>query len=257
MKPKTAIEPNAALYHAHEFAELAGVTVRALHHYDRLGLLKPAHRSEAGYRLYSRKDMARLEQIVVLKFIGLSLRDIGDVLLQDTSALPQTLRHQQEVLTAKRRQLDKAISVIAKASKAIGRGDESDWRILATIIKEISMQNDKTWMGQYFSESAKAKIRERQTMWSPELQEQTDKKWKELFYDVQNSLNEDPGSDRAQALAARWQGLIDEFTGGDQEIQQGLNRLYSDRGNWPRDWKSPVPSEVHQFIQKAMKARKS
>ncbi|MGA7130436.1 MAG: MerR family transcriptional regulator [Chthoniobacterales bacterium] len=56
------------LYPPHEFAALAGVTVRALHHYDRLALLKPVRRTEAGYRLYSERDLARLEQIVLLKF---------------------------------------------------------------------------------------------------------------------------------------------------------------------------------------------
>jgi DNA-binding transcriptional MerR regulator len=257
MKPSPTTEPKSALYHAHEFAELAGVTVRALHHYDRLGLLKPAHRSEAGYRLYSRKDLARLEQIVVLKFLGLSLREIGEVLQQATAALPQTLRHQQEVLTEKRRQLDKAISVIAKASQSIGCGDESDWRVLATIIKEISMQRDKAWMGRYFSDAARIKIEERKALWSPELQQQIDQKWKELFADVEASLHEDPTSEKAQSLASRWQGLVNEFTGGDPEIQEGLNALYSDRTNWPKDWKAPTSPQVHAFIMKAMKARKN
>ena len=50
-----------------EVAALAGVTVRALHHYDRLGLLKPARRTAAGYRVYSESDFARLQQIVTLK----------------------------------------------------------------------------------------------------------------------------------------------------------------------------------------------
>jgi DNA-binding transcriptional MerR regulator len=257
MKPSTRTESNVAFYQAHEFAELAGVTVRALHHYDRLGLLKPTHRSEAGYRLYSRKDLARLEQIVVLKFLGLSLREIDEVLRQETAALPQTLRRQQQVLTEKRRQLDKAITVIAKASESIGQGDESDWRVLATIIKEISMQRDKAWMGQYFSDAAKAKIEERKVLWSPEFQQQIDQKWKQLFADVEGSLNEDPAGEKAQALAARWQGLVNEFTGGDPEIQKGLNALYSDRGNWPKDWKSPSTPEVQAFIMKAMKARKN
>ena len=51
------------LYHVREFAQLAGVTVRALHHYDRLGLLRPS-RTETGYRLYYLRDLERLEQIV-------------------------------------------------------------------------------------------------------------------------------------------------------------------------------------------------
>ena len=62
-------------YRAREFARLAGVTVRALHHYDRLGLLKP-QRTQAGYRVYSEEDLKALEQIVALKFIGLPLKKI-------------------------------------------------------------------------------------------------------------------------------------------------------------------------------------
>jgi hypothetical protein len=62
-------------YKVHEFAELAGVTVKALHHYDRLGLLTP-RRTEAGYRVYTERDLERLEQIVALKFLGLPLRQI-------------------------------------------------------------------------------------------------------------------------------------------------------------------------------------
>ena len=72
MKPGTT-----KLYHAREFAELAGVTVRTLHYYDRLGLLQPSYRSDAQYRLYSQRDLAQLEQIVVLKFLGLPLKSIG------------------------------------------------------------------------------------------------------------------------------------------------------------------------------------
>ena len=57
-------------YQPHEFAKRAGVTIRALHHYDRLGLLKPSGRTAAGYRRYTDRDLVRLEQVVALKFIG-------------------------------------------------------------------------------------------------------------------------------------------------------------------------------------------
>ena len=64
---------------AREFADLAGVTVRTLHHYDRLGLLK-ARRSDTGYRLYSERDLERLEQVVALKFLGVPLKQIKALL---------------------------------------------------------------------------------------------------------------------------------------------------------------------------------
>jgi MerR family transcriptional regulator, thiopeptide resistance regulator len=68
-----------AWYQARDFAKLAGVTVRTLHHYDRLGLLKPRKRSSAGYRLYQPEDLERVEQIVALKFLGLPLAEIRRV----------------------------------------------------------------------------------------------------------------------------------------------------------------------------------
>jgi len=63
-------------YRVHEFAELTGVSVRALHHYDRLGLLKP-RRAASRYRIYVADDVAVLEQIVALKFIGVPLTSNG------------------------------------------------------------------------------------------------------------------------------------------------------------------------------------
>jgi DNA-binding transcriptional MerR regulator len=59
-----------------EFAKLAGVTVWALHHYDRLGLLSPAHRSEHGYRLYCHDDLGRRERVLALRLFGLKRRGL-------------------------------------------------------------------------------------------------------------------------------------------------------------------------------------
>ena len=90
-------------YRPHEFARRAGVTVRTLHHYDRLGLLCPSGRGEAGHRLYTDRDLLRLEQILVLKLIGLSLKDARSLLERDNrTALPDVLARQQRVLAIKR-----------------------------------------------------------------------------------------------------------------------------------------------------------
>lgn len=102
------------LYKVQEFAELAGVSVRALHHYDRLGLLRP-RRSDTGYRLYRLCDLERLEQIVALKFLGIPLKQIGTLLDRGPLTLPDALRLQRRVLEEKRRLLDSAILAIGEA----------------------------------------------------------------------------------------------------------------------------------------------
>ncbi|MGO9884347.1 MAG: MerR family transcriptional regulator [Solirubrobacteraceae bacterium] len=63
-----------------EVSELAGVTVRTLHHYDEIGLLRPSGRSDAGYRLYAREDLERLQEILVWRQLGFSLQEIGALL---------------------------------------------------------------------------------------------------------------------------------------------------------------------------------
>ena len=82
-------------YKVQEFAAQAGVTVKALHHYDRLGLLRPG-RTAAGYRVYQEADLQTLEQIIALKFLGIPLKDIGTVLERPALRWRDTLRVQRQ-----------------------------------------------------------------------------------------------------------------------------------------------------------------
>ncbi|HEV2984058.1 MAG TPA: MerR family transcriptional regulator [Vicinamibacterales bacterium] len=247
----------ASVYQANEFAELAGVTVRALHHYDRLGLLKPSGRTNSGYRLYTDRDLVRLEQIVVLKFLGLPLKQIR-TLLDRHVALAETLRRQQNVLADKRRQLDAAIHAIRQAEQSLGSRREPDWELFKRIIREVEMQNDTEWGKKYYSPEAQAKIDERKALWSPELQEKVTNEWKALLADVEAALSETPASPKAQALAARWKKLVDGFTGGDPEVQKGLNKMWADKANWPAGpaRQFTIKPETQAFIAAAMKAAK-
>jgi len=244
------------LYRVQEFAKLAGVTVRALHHYDRLGLLKPSGRSDAGYRLYRDCDLARLEQIVVLKFLGLPLRQIARLLTRE-SPLVETLRRQQTVLFEKRRQLDAAIDAIKQAERSVSTSREPDWTLFTRIVREIEMQNNTEWSKKYYSPEAQAKVEARKHLWSPELQERVTKQWNELLTDVEAALGEDPASPKAQALAARWRTLLEGFTGSDPEIQKSLNRMWADKENWPTQERErfTIKPEIQDFIIKAMQAK--
>src|SRR5437667_476252 len=143
-----------ALYQAHEFAGLAGVTIRTLHHYDRLGLLKPSRRTDAGYRLYRENDLVRLEQIIVLKFLGLPLKGIKELLDRKALDLPRVLQLQRRALEEKRRQLDVAIQAIGEAEQWLSSGRKPDGEIFKKVIKVIEMQNDSDWMMCYYGDAA-------------------------------------------------------------------------------------------------------
>ncbi len=79
--------------------------------------------------------------------------------------------------------------------------------------------------------------------------EQGQNNWAQLIKEVEAAVRdgEDPASEKAQSLAARWSNLIQQFTGGDPEISAGFKKLYADQSNWPQ-FQKPYSDEVEAFI---------
>ena len=101
------------MYHIKEAAHLSGVSVKTLHHYDKLGLLVPL-KSENGYRTYSQDDLERLQIILYYKYLGFSLEKIAELLKEErTDLLPHLIR-QLDYLTRERQHLDTLISTLQK-----------------------------------------------------------------------------------------------------------------------------------------------
>jgi len=240
------------LYHVHEFAQLAGVTVKALHHYDRLGLLRP-RRNQTGYRLYAASDLERLEQIIALKFLGLSLREIRSVLDRSDLELRNALRLQIKALEEKQALLSRAIHVIRAAEQAIEPRKSAAPELLRRIIEVIDMQDSLEGMKKYFSEEAWAKQRARYEQGpSPE--------WRVLYREAGELLAEDPASGRALALARRWLERLEADIAGDPAILIGKTLAWEDRERWPAVLKREITEynleEVYRFIGKAVLAHR-
>jgi DNA-binding transcriptional MerR regulator len=249
-------------YRVQAFANLAGVTVRTLHHYDRLALLRPK-RTGSGYRVYAMTDLERLERIVALKFLGLPLRQIKRVLDRDGRSLPEVLRAQRRALEEKRRRLDQAIGAIADAEKTIEPGKPADAAVIKRIIEVIEMQDNTEAMKKYHTDEAWAELTRRREQMTPEQHaaaEDGTRRWQALFKDVEAALAEDPASPTAQALVDRWHGLVNEFTQGNKQIEAGIGRAWNDRGNWTSSMKKisePFGDQrIWDFIRRASAVRK-
>lgn len=222
------------------FAKLAGVTVRTLHHYDRLGVLSPAGRSDAGYRLYTHDDLGRLERILVLRYLGLSLREIADLLAarggDEHDSLLLTLERQARVLRERRANLDRVLRAVDGALvQAKGADETPEWVLYQSILKEINMNEQQQWTDKYYNDEAKAVIGEQAKQWDHSQQAAVTAKWQAIYAEVQSALDRgvEPTSKEGQAIAARWMASISEFTGGNARVLEGLNKMYADRSNWP------------------------
>jgi DNA-binding transcriptional MerR regulator len=236
------------LYRIHEFAELAGVTIKTLHHYDRLGLLK-ARRSESGYRMYAERELERLEQIIALKFLGVPLKQIKGVLDRAALELPDALRLQRKALEEKQALLSCAIRAIRAAEEALVPGKPADPAILKRIIEVIDMQNEIAVMKKYYSTDEAWEKRRRY------YEEGPSEEWQELYRDIRAALGEDPAGETAQALADRWLKLSVRAWSGDPEVQTDSMTAWMDRGHWPPAMKRRIADfrleEVTEFIKQA------
>ncbi|HKA69780.1 MAG TPA: MerR family transcriptional regulator [Actinomycetes bacterium] len=105
-------------YPVGKVAELAGVTVRTLHHYDEIGLLSPSERSASGYRRYEDTDLERLQQILYYRELGFALEEIAGIIDDPRSDAAVHLRRQHELLTARIKRLEQMLTAIEFAMEA-------------------------------------------------------------------------------------------------------------------------------------------
>ncbi len=123
-----------------EFAKRSGVTVKTLLHYDKIGLLQPTLKTEAGYRIYCDEDFIRLQQITTLKFIGLSLEEIKQLINENGQSIENIINVQTRALEEKRNHIESVITALNKAKRQIQNNSFLDVQQLIDIIKITNME---------------------------------------------------------------------------------------------------------------------
>lgn len=200
-----------------DLARRCGLTVRTLHHYDAIGLLTPSARSDAGYRLYHRGDIARLHQIQALQRFELSLADIGTILASPGSHLATIVDRQIRRLDEQIVEGQKLRARLSRLQDQLTRGEEpeiADW--LTTL--EMMTMYDK-----YFSAQELQRF--------PLLngnEQSVAAEWGELVKSVGEAMAagipaENPN---AQALAKRWMAMLVRDTNGDPRLLAKLNAMH-------------------------------
>ena len=234
-----------------DLAREAGITVRTLHHYDKIGLLRPTSGRKSGHRRYNLKDVERLQKIVSLKSFGLSLDEIARSLNEGSFDLLETLTAHEAALSATIENSKKAHAklrlLIDKLASHGGLGVDE----ILQFVKEV------TAMDQHFTPEQLAKLRERSAKYSEKVKE-VERAWPELFIKFEEAMKANlPITDlKVQVLAAEAQHYIDLFTGGDREIEANLDKAYqANQQSALNVWK--VSKEVFEYADLARKNLKS
>jgi len=242
-----------------ELARRTGLTVRTLHHYDEIGLLRPARRSVtvsgAGYRLYGAAEVERLTRIVLLKRLGLSLDEIRSGLDEPALSLARTLELQivrlKEEIDGSTRLLRRLEALAARLGGAGGTSSEERAEDLMETLERIAMYE------KHFTPEQLRQLEDRAAAVGAERIAEVEAEWPRLIAEVRAAMARgvDPASEEAAGLAARWMGLVAEFTGGDLGLARSVGKLYKEEPAMRR--KTGLDSEIMGWIQRADAARRA
>ena len=132
------------MYSSGEFAEKAHVTLRTIRYYDKMNLLKPSMHTEAGARLYSDQDFAKLQQILLFKYLGFSLEEIREMTLAsaDPHFLNESLKIQKRLLQERQEELQSMILAVDRTSEALEQKHEIDWEQMMNLIHLTDMETE-------------------------------------------------------------------------------------------------------------------
>ncbi len=225
-----------------ELAKRSGLTVRALHHYDSIGLLSPSARTDAGYRLYNRADIARLHQIQAMRRFGVALADIGTFLANPGSRLPAIVDQQIAALTRQIEQAGALRDQLTRLKRQLAADEEpelADW--LTTL--ELMTMYDK-----YFTKDQRERI--------PFFNGSADTiaEWAAIVARMQafKDAGTAPESPAVQETARHWMIMLERDTGGDP---QQLARIHAMQDNEPTARaQNAITPELGDYVQQSFSA---
>ncbi len=229
-------------------AKRVGVSIRTLRYYDEIGLLAPARHTTAGYRLYGAGDVARLQQIRSLRQLGFSLDEI-QAFLRDPAYSPlHTIElHLERVRAQTRalRHLEDRLDALAAHFRTMEAPTSEEF---------LRVMESMTMVEKYYTPEQLDVLAKRAENLGNAGMRQAEADWVTLRAQVKAEMEAgtDPADPKVQALAAKWQSLIDAFTGGDPGIRANLQKVWENEPNI-HGIDSAAERAAMEYIGKALK----
>lgn len=210
-----------------ELANLVGISVRTLHHYDEINLLNPSKISEADYRLYSEANLDRLQQILFFKELDFPLKKIKQILDDPSFNKQEALQLHKKMLMDKKNRIDQMIQTINQTTKHL-KG-------------EINMTNEEKFIGfdfnknEYEQEAREKwgdetveKANSRINSWTTEEKKSKEEEMNDIFRKFAANREKLPDSEIAQSIVQRWYDYLNSNSGCEYslEVFDSIGNMY-------------------------------
>jgi len=208
-----------------EVAQLVGISVRTLHYYDEIGLLRPEATSQAGYRLYSERNLERLQQILFFKNIGFSLKQIKQIIDDPDFNQLEALQLHRQILLEKRANIDTLIQTVDKTIQhtkgAIQMGAKERFAGFDFSKNEYEQEARERWGDKAIDDSQK-KINKM----ADEERKGFEKQFEQIFRELADIRHLEPKSDQVQTKIGEWYAFLNRMGKYSPEVFANLGEMY-------------------------------
>ena len=245
-------------YRVGEVAALTQVSVRTLHHYDRIGLLRPALHSSGGYRMYGESELLRLQQILTLRYLGFPLKRIGELLDRADFDLVASLRVQRLAVHDRIAELERITAAIGELVDQRLATGEWAWQLVIEASRAVGagLTRGEEMMEAYYTPEQLKQFEDVRRATPPEAIEAIEQGWTALLAEIHaaRAADLDPASYEATALADRWTELsrrtIQHFP---DDLRDAIKSNY-ERGAFEGNERAPQAADF-TFIERVEAAR--
>jgi MerR family transcriptional regulator, thiopeptide resistance regulator len=240
------------VYTVKEFAKLAGVSVRTLHYYDELGLLKPELVGANGYRHYGDASVLKLQQILFYRELDLSLEEIRAILASPDFDVLNSLHSHREALQGRVRRLERLIRTVDTTIQQLKGRQTMNEKGLFEGFSEEEQEKYAKEAGQMFDpETVKASNRQWKA-YPPAEKERILTEGRSIMNDLAQAMPQGASAPRVQAVVARWHKHMQYSWSPDDEQLLGLADLYNDDPRFKSNYETLAPG-LAGFMREAVK----
>ncbi|MFY0759684.1 MerR family transcriptional regulator [Metabacillus dongyingensis] len=227
-----------------ELAKQTGLTVRMLHHYDKIGLFSPSQSSEKGHRIYTETDIAKLQQIMSLKQLGFALDEIKRIMENSNLNPVEVIKVQLESVKESIQIQEQLCSRLERIYELLDSQQEVKAEQFINLIEVINMSTDK-----YFTQEQQEKMFKQLEL---EKRKQYVSEWLEITAKIRGEYEKGipPENLTVTQLAKQWNEFLDKLTFRDPEISKAAERYYKE--NPEIQEKFGVDEQLSNYIKKAM-----
>lgn len=231
-----------------EVAELAGLTIRTLRYYDQICLFSPSQYTESGHRLYTKADLVRLQPILSLKQMGMSLEEIqlllsnpeeqsvAEILQTQISRVKKEIEVQQKLVA----ELENALSA-ARSNRTMSIPE------LTKLMEALKMNKEK-----YFSKQQLATMESRYENADKQLLKQAEQEFNGLIKEIrlEKEKGTSPSDEKVQDLAKKWNDIVNAFSEGDRTFRKRAEHFHAE--NPGNELQYEMDGGLYQFINQAL-----